>query len=407
MSQLLIQQYLNNLQDLRKVSGSNRESVVREAFKDLLKGWDKQHDLVFVPEYEIETPAKERRYVDGALLHELRVPFGYWEAKDEKDDLDAEIAHKFKRGYPQDNIIFEDTQEAVLIQNRQTAMRCPVDDVKALGHMLDVFFGYERAEISDFRKGVAQFKTDLPAVLGALRDMIDKALAENTTFRDAAKKFLAHAQEAINPSLTEADVREMLIQHVLTEEIFSKVFGEDDFHRQNNVAKELYALEGTFFTGDVKKKMLKGLGAYYAAIRTAADRISSHHEKQAFLKVIYENFYKVYNAKAADRLGVVYTPNEIVRFMIESADWLCERHFGKNLIDKDVEILDPAAGTGTFICELLEHFRGQPRRLKDKYLTELHANEVAILPYYVANLNIEATYSAAGSIAQDGTCTVE
>ncbi len=100
MSQLLIQQYLNNLQDLRKVSGSNRESVVREAFKDLLKGWGKQHDPVFVPEYEIETPARERRYVDGALLHELRVPFGYWEAKDEKDDLDAEITHKFKRGYP-------------------------------------------------------------------------------------------------------------------------------------------------------------------------------------------------------------------------------------------------------------------------------------------------------------------
>ena len=75
--------------------------------------------------------------------------------------------------------------------------------------------------------------------------------------------------------------------------------------------------------------------------------------------------------------------------MIESADWLCEQHFGRNLIDKDVEILDPAAGTGTFICELLEHFRGQPAKLKHKYLEELHANEVAILPYYVANLNIE------------------
>ena len=91
---------------------------------------------------------------------------------------------------------------------------------------------------------------------------------------------------------------------------------------------------------------------------------------------------------------MVYTPNEIVRFMIESADWLCEKHFGKNLIDKDVEILDPATGTGTFICELLEHFRGQPAKLKHKYLEELHANEVAILPYYVANLNIEATYAA-------------
>jgi predicted helicase len=117
-------------------------------------------------------------------------------------------------------------------------------------------------------------------------------------------------------------------------------------------------------------------------------------EKQAFLKVIYENFYKVYNRKAADRLGVVYTPNEIVRLMIESTDWLCQRHFGKRLIDRDVEILDPAAGTGTFIAELIEHFRGQPAKLKHKYREELHANEVAILPYYVANLNIEATYAA-------------
>ena len=127
MSQLLIQQYLNQLAVLKKVSGTTRESVVREAFKDLLKGMGRSHDLTFVPEYEIETKTKERRYVDGALLYELRVPFGYWEAKDEKDDLDAEIEFKFKRGYPQDNIIFEDSQTAVLIQNRGEVMRCTVD----------------------------------------------------------------------------------------------------------------------------------------------------------------------------------------------------------------------------------------------------------------------------------------
>ncbi|HUX26895.1 MAG TPA: type ISP restriction/modification enzyme, partial [Burkholderiales bacterium] len=394
MSQILIQQYLNQLQDLRKVSGTHRESVVREAFKDLLKGWARSHDLIFVPEYEIENKTRDRRYVDGALLYELRMPFGYWEAKDEKDDLDAEIEYKFRRGYPQDNIIFEDSTEAVLIQNRQEVMRCGVDDVTALEKLLVLFFAYERAEIAEFRHAVEQFKADLPAVLESLRDMIARAYAENAAFRQASQKFLAHAQEAINQSLTDADVREMLIQHVLTEEIFSKVFGEDDFHHNNNVAKELYALEETFFTGDLKKRTLRGLGSYYAAIRAAAAQIGSHHEKQAFLKVIYENFYKVYNVKAADRLGVVYTPNEIVRFMVESADWLCEKHFGRNLIDKDVEILDPAAGTGTFICELLEHFRGQKPKLKHKYLEELHANEVAILPYYVANLNIEATYAA-------------
>ncbi len=393
MSQVLINQYLAELDRLKKVGGTHRESVVREAFKDLLKGWGKQHELVFIPEYKLDSATKDTRFVDGALLHELRVPFGYWEAKDAKDNLDDEIAFKLKRGYPQDNIVFEDSRQAVLIQHREEVMRCDVADVHALEKLLKLFFGYERPEIADFNKAVRQFKTDLPAVLQRLREMIEQQYAGNAAFRKASAAFLAHAREAINPGLADTDVREMLIQHILTEEIFAKVF-DSEFHRDNNVARELYKLEATFFTGSVKKATLKGLEAYYAAIRSAAAQISGHHEKQTFLKVIYENFYKVYNVKAADRLGVVYTPGEIVRFMVDGADWLCEKHFGRNLIDKNVEILDPATGTGTFICELLEHFRGQPAKLKHKYAEELHANEVAILPYYVANLNIEATYAA-------------
>ena len=394
MSQLLINDYLKQLDVIKKASGSSRETIVREAFKDLLKAWGKQQDLIFLAEYPLKTATKTNIAVDGALLHELRMPLGYWEAKDADDDLDEEVSKKFKKGYPQDNIIFSDDALAVLWQNRQEVLRCDMTDTQALSKLLKLFFSFERPEIAGFRAAVEQFKTDLPTVLEALRQMIDKQEKSNASFRAASAKFLLHAQEAINPALTEADVREMLIQHILTEEIFAKVFDDSDFHQHNNVARELYALEGAFFTGALKKQTLKGLETYYAAIRAAAAQISDHHEKQTFLKVIYENFYKVYNAKAADRLGVVYTPNEIVRFMIDGADWLCEKNFGKNLIDKDVEILDPATGTGTFICELLEHFRGQPAKLKHKYLNELHANEVAILPYYVANLNIESTYAA-------------
>ena len=394
MSQLLINDYLKQLDIIRRVSGSARETIVREAFKDLLKAWGKQQGLIFLAEYPLKTATKTNIAVDGALLHELRMPLGYWEAKDADDDLDAEVAKKFRKGYPQDNIIFSDDAFAVLWQNRQEVLRCDMTDTDALGRLLKLFFSFKRPEIAGFRAAVEQFKTDLPAVLDALRQMIERAHAANASFRQAEEKFLLHAQEAINPVLTDADVREMLIQHILTEEIFSKVFDDADFHQHNNVARELYALEGAFFTGALKRQTLKGLESYYAAIRSAAAQIASHSEKQTFLKVIYENFYKVYNAKAADRLGVVYTPNEIVRFMIDGADWLCEKHFGKNLIDKDVDILDPATGTGTFICELLEHFRGQPKKLEHKYRHELHANEVAILPYYVANLNIEATFAA-------------
>jgi predicted helicase len=394
VSHLAVQRYLNQLQDLRKVSGTHREAVVREAFKDLLKAYGSQRNLVFVPEYEIESPAKERRYVDGALLHELRVPFGYWEAKDQDDDLRIEIARKFKRGYPRDNIIFEDSREAILYQNGVEVGSCSTEEVEKLRNLLEQFFAYERPEIAEFNKAVEQFTVDLPSVLQALRSRIDDAQRENKEFQKAAVQFLKHARETINPSVGEADIKEMLIQHILTEEIFAKVFNESQFHRENNIARELYSLEGKFFFGSVKRQTLAALNPYYAAICSTAMQISSHAEKQRFLKVIYENFYRVYNKKAADRLGVVYTPSELVRFMIHGAEWACRKHFQRSLIDRDVEILDPATGTGTFVCELLEFYRGQASKLMYKYKTELHANEVAILPYYVANLNIEATFAA-------------
>lgn len=394
MSQLLVQNYLNEIDRLRKYTGSVTEGVISEAFKDLLKAWSRQLNWQFSAQFPFQSVQKTRIVPDGTIFHSIGLPFGYWEAKDTADDLDVEIRKKLARGYPQDNIIFENSHTAVLIQDRNEVFRCSMTDTEALLRLLTLFFGYEREAIREFRKAVEEFRGKLPYVLEELRKRIDAAYATNADFRAEAKKFLEHCKDTINPTLGEADVREMLIQHILTEEIFASVFNEGDFHHENNIAKKLYALEGKFFTGAVKKETMAGLNAYYSAIKSNAANISDHAGKQTFLKVIYENFYKVYNPKAADRLGVVYTPNEIVKFMIEGADWLCQKHFGKALIDPGVEILDPATGTGTFVCELLEHFRGQPQKLAHKYKNELHANEVAILPYYVANLNIEATYAA-------------
>lgn len=396
MSRQLINEYRAELDRLRAVSGSRRESVLREAFKDLLKRWGRANDLQFIAEHDILTRQMTRIYIDGALLHGLRVPFGYWEAKDENDDLTAEIEAKFRKGYPRDNIVFTDDVTAVLWQDGTEVMRADMQgDDDSLLNLLTRFFAHERAEIADFNKAVKQFATDLPEILKALRDRIAEKHAASRDFAAAVAAFLQHARDAINPAVSDDDVREMLIQHILTEDIFAKVFNDPDFHRKNNVAAELYKLEDKLFEDRGEKPaLLRALDPYYAGIASTAALIQSHSEKQGFLKALYEDFYKAYNRKAADRLGVVYTPGEIVRFMIRSADWLCEKHFGRNLIDKGVEILDPATGTGTFIVELLEHFRGNHDKLKYKYREELHANEVAILPYYVANLNIEATYQA-------------
>jgi len=391
VSQVFIHRYLDELAELQRLAGTHRETVVREAFKGLLKGWGRAHDLKFVPEYPLPT---ERGFVDGALVDPIRIPFGYWEAKDLDDDLDREIEKKFRKGYPQDNIIFENSDEAILVQNKRQIARCSIEQVGKLESLLTQFFEFENPNIARFKRAVAQFTADLPDVLDTLRRLVDVSFDRNIQFRRSAERFLKHAKATIHPNVTPDDIREMLIQHVLTEDIFSKVFGQDEFHRKNNIAKLLYQLEATFFTGDVKWQTLRKLAPYYTTIHATAAEVRGHHEKQAFLKEIYQNFYRVYNVKLADRLGVVYTPNEIVKFIVQSADYLCSKHLGKRLIDRHVEILEPSAGTGTFVSELIEYFRRSPAKLKQKYLEELHANEVAILPYYVANLNIEASYAA-------------
>jgi predicted helicase len=115
-------------------------------------------------------------------------------------------------------------------------------------------------------------------------------------------------------------------------------------------------------------------------------------EKQDFLKQVYEDFYTAYNPKDADKLGVVYTPQEAVRFMIEGCDWLSQKHFGKRLADSGLDILDPCMGTGTFIVDLLDYWRGDKHALTHKFNQEIHANKISILPYYIACLNIEQTF---------------
>ena len=264
-------------------------------------------------------------------------------------------------------------------------------DSEELDRLLNIFVDYERPEVRDFRAAITKFKEDIPQILEKLRETIQLAEKENQQFRDRRNSFLAVCRQSINPEITIFDVHEMLIQHILTEDIFTNIFHESQFHRENNIARELSAMLDTFFTGNIRRNTLKSIEYYYAVIRRSSENIANHHEKQKFLKALYENFYKAYNPKAADRLGIVYTPNEIVRFMIESADHLVHKHFGKLLADEGVEILDPCTGTGTYITELIEYL--PPHKLEHKYKHEIHCNEMAILPYYIANLNIEFTYA--------------
>lgn len=383
-----IDAYHEELRRLIQYGGSDNESSIRRAFENCLDSYCRNHPerLALVAELE----SGNNNWPDGTVKDTLRLARGYWEAKDTRDNLDREIQNKLNQGYPRDNIIFEDSRVAVLFQNGAEAMRVNMAESSNLHHLIARFLDYELPEIQSFRKAQGQFSTDLPAVLDSLRATIDDAEAANEEYRVKAAEFLKHCHSTIGNDISEGDVREMLLQHILTKDIFLRVFAEDQFHSENTIAHELNALEATFFTGNVRRASIDRLRSYYGAIGRAADTVSDFQEKQTFLKGIYEDFYKAYNPKAADRLGIVYTPNEIVDFMIRGTDYLLKTHFGRSLADNNVEILDPATGTGTFVTSLINYLPHE--RLEYKYHNEIHANEVAILPYYIANLNIEYTY---------------
>jgi predicted helicase len=391
MSIHAIKQYQSEVEKIIHFGGSKKETSIRNAFYHLLNEYAKQKGLMLVPEVTIKTPKGKNVTPDGTLKDSLRQDWGYWESKDEADIIDDEIKKKFAKDYPSFNILFEDSQTAALFQNGAEVERVKMNDAEALDHIIHSFINFERPEVKNFRKAIELFKQDVPKVTDTLRDMLEVQEKTNPKFVKERNKFLQLCQDSINPDVTKADVREMIIQHILTEDIFNTIFDETQFHRENNIAHQLEGVINTFFTGTTKRTALSTLQHYSQAINAAAAGIADHHEKQKFLKVVYETFYKSYNPKAADRLGVVYTPNEIVKFMIEGTDYLLNKHFGKFLEDKGVEILDPATGTGTFVCDIIDYIRKE--KLEYKYKNEIHANEVAILPYYISNLNIEFTYT--------------
>ena len=382
-----IEEYYARLQELIQFGGSDNEQSIRPAFLNCLAAYcsDQREKLVLVP----ELASQNGTIPDGTIKDSMRLDRGHWEAKDTHDNLDAEIQRKFNQGYPRDNIIFEDSRTAVLIQNQGEAMRVDMSNPSQLHRIIRAFLNFVTPAVADFRKAQKQFKDDLPNILEALRQAIRDATA-NGDYQKALSSFRELCHRTIGPLVSDFDIQEMLIQHILTRDIFLRVFGEEQFHQENNIARQLDALAQTFFTGVLRRNTIDELFPYYGAIAAAAAMIDDYHEKQHFLKAIYEDFYQAYNPAAADRLGVVYTPNEVVDFIIRGTDYLLQRHFGRSLADEKVQILDPATGTGTFITSLIDYL--PPERLEDKYLKEIHANEVAILPYYIANLNIAYSY---------------
>ena len=207
----------------------------------------------------------------------------------------------------------------------------------------------------------------------------------------AFEQFVKGLRKNLNPSVTEKDAIEMLAQHLITKPVFDALFEGYEFAKNNPVSKSfkkmIDLLEDRTFEKDQKK-----LDEFYDSVRRKVVGIDNAAAKQTIIKELYDKFFNLAFPGMADRLGIVYTPIEVVDFIINSADVALKKEFGLNLTDRNVHILDPFTGTGTFMVRLLQSGHIKPEDLEYKYLNDLHANEIVLLAYYIAAINIEETY---------------
>ena len=219
------------------------------------------------------------------------------------------------------------------------------------------------------------------------------ALVQTPSFRKPFDLFVQELRDDLNDSITDAAAIEMLAQHAVTAPVFEALFGEDGFVKRNPVAKAMQnmldAVEGQNLESETET-----LKPFYESVRRRVAGAKSDLAQQRIIAELYNSFFRKAFPKTTQRLGIVYTPVEAVDFILHSVEHILQDEFGTGLSAKGVHVLDPFTGTGTFVTRLLQSGLVTARNMKRKYASEIHANEIVLLAYYVAAANIEKTYAA-------------
>ena len=222
-----------------------------------------------------------------------------------------------------------------------------------------------------------------------IRNLLDDP--ENAALSERFESFHAELKKTINTSITRDNAIDMMAQHILTSPVFDALFEDYDFSSANPVAIALNTLQKDFAEFGLENET-RDLQGFYDSVRTRASGVNSSEGRQEVLSDLYEQFFKKALKKEADRLGIAYTPIELVDFVLHSVNDVLQEEFGKNISDEGVHVLDPFTGTGTFLVQLLQSGLIQPDDLARKYRKELHANEILLLAYYIAAINIEEAF---------------
>lgn len=246
-----------------------------------------------------------------------------------------------------------------------------------------------------------QWAKDVAVIAERQIERINRLIRNNTKHEKAFANFLKGLQQNINPSITQEQAVEMLSQHIITKPVFEALFEGYSFVKNNAISTAMQSMLD-LLEDEAVEQDTETLDKFYESVKTRAAGIDNAEGRQRIIIELYDKFFKTAFPKMVEQLGIVYTPVEVVDFIIHSVNDVLKQEFGIGVTDENVHILDPFTGTGTFITRLLQSGLIEEKDLERKYKYELHANEIVLLAYYIAAINIENAYHDATPDPNDG-----
>lgn len=370
---------------------NSQVDVVQSVGRVMRKAEGKKYGYIIIPvvvptsmEADKALDDNDRYKIVWSVLNALRAHDDRFNATVNKIELNKKrpnqiLVGKSDYGTGSDNSA---NDQANIELNRQMAIQ--------FEQLQSVVFARMVTKVGD-RRYWEQWAKDVAKIAERYTERINRLINEDTKHKKAFAAFLNGLQKNINPSISQEEAVEMLSQHIITKPVFEALFEGYSFVKNNPISVSMQTMLDLLEDQAIDKDT-ETLQKFYESVKTRAGGIDNAEGKQKIIVELYDKFFKSAFPKMVEKLGIVYTPIEVVDFMIQSIDVILQKEFGRSITDENIHLLDPFTGTGTFMTRLLQSGLIKSEDLERKYTQELHANEIVLLAYYIAAINIENTY---------------
>jgi predicted helicase len=389
---------------------NSQVDVVQSVGRVMRKSPGKKYGYIIIP---VVVPAdvdadkalddNERYKVVWTVLNALRAHDDRFNAIVNKIELNKHKPTQIIVGRTE--VTFDGRNKPLMVGEEGAAYKTASDNIQRqmvmqFEQLQSVVFARLVQKVGD-RRYWEQWAKDIAIIAARHNERIQHLVTTNKEQKAAFANFVGGLQKNINPSISEAQAIDMLAQHIITKPIFEALFEGYSFVKHNAISSAMQGMLDAL-EGETLAEESTTLQRFYDSVKKRAEKIDNAEGKQRIIIELYDKFFKTAFPKMVEQLGIVYTPVEPVDFMIHSIEHILQTEFGRGLSDENIHILDPFTGTGTFITRLIQSGLIKDKDLERKYKHELHANEIVLLAYYIAAVNIENAYHDATLSDEDG-----